>query len=362
MRNELIDIKVEDLENIMYFILSMFDESEVHLQGTSSKGDLLGGYIDRWVNKIAEEVTFNELLLKNKNYKAVVDYFIYNSNNAKNNSDILGITNGSDLIKFTNFNYDKWEQIDGMPFIEVKTFRKSHKLCSIRIPQWDESHYYVFAETNFKNDYLKSYFKSEVFSDDIYENIHMEDEFIIDNSKNIIKQPKKISPYEGYIGTMNLIGIFSGKQLKDYCTLCNSGISPKYIYDIKELDPSHRVRGKYDIPIKIDEIEKPGKFISYVDGILKIENCVDMLVTNKDAIEVLKENLRSIYIKCNSNCKINQFELKEGSTYVIYFQTFDRSSSWDELVGYKEVFRSLQDSTNSLIEELDKIAESFEER
>lgn len=63
--------------------------------------------IDRWINKIIEPLLLNRIFLKDKPYKTVTDYFIYNSNIAKNAPDILGIRDSKKIIKFTEFDKDK---------------------------------------------------------------------------------------------------------------------------------------------------------------------------------------------------------------------------------------------------------------
>ena len=90
-----VEITKDDLRKIVYFILMKFRGDPVHLQGTSAKRDLIGGYIERWFNKVAETIIFDKLLEK-KNYDVVSDYFIYANDSEKNAPDILGLRSNRD--------------------------------------------------------------------------------------------------------------------------------------------------------------------------------------------------------------------------------------------------------------------------
>jgi len=84
------EITKEELVRTIYFILMKYGSDSLHMQGTSSKRDLVGGFIERWLNKLAETAVFDNLL-QDKPYKAVPDYFLYNNESEKNAPDILGI-------------------------------------------------------------------------------------------------------------------------------------------------------------------------------------------------------------------------------------------------------------------------------
>ena len=119
---------------------------------------MLGGYIDRWINKIPENLLFNNLLLKDKNYKVINDYFIYGAKSDKNAPDILGLKANGNILKFAEFFDNTWVPVEGMPYIEVKSFRQNQKLVSVRETQLKDDNYYVFVESDFKPDYLISMF------------------------------------------------------------------------------------------------------------------------------------------------------------------------------------------------------------
>ena len=158
-------ISRSDILPLVYFIISMFQREKNHRQGISEKSDLIGGYIDRWINKLSENIIFNKVLLENKDYKVVNDYFIYgndkNSRADKNAPDILGLkTNNGDIIRFAEFNNKTWIKCSNMPYIEVKTYKTNQKLIVIRETQLQDDNFYVLVESNFAPDYLIRYLQT----------------------------------------------------------------------------------------------------------------------------------------------------------------------------------------------------------
>ena len=105
-----------------------FRGDPLHMQGTSAKRDLIGGYIERWFNKIAETVIFDDLL-KGKNYQVVSDYYLYGNDSDKNAPDILGLkTSSGKNIPFSRYNNGTWTPVEGMPKVEVKVVRQDQAL------------------------------------------------------------------------------------------------------------------------------------------------------------------------------------------------------------------------------------------
>lgn len=140
-----------------------YSSDSLHMQGTSSKRDLVGGFIERWLNKLAETAVFDNLL-QDKPYKAIPDYFIYNNESEKNAPDILGIKDNKKTIPFVQYNDGRWETVDDSPRVEVKALRKDQYLLGIRQPQMIDD-YYVFVESDLSPDYLTMIFEDEVFNE-----------------------------------------------------------------------------------------------------------------------------------------------------------------------------------------------------
>ena len=137
-----IEITKEELIRTIYFILMKYGSDSLHLQGTSSKRDLVGGFIERWLNKLAETAVF-DALFKDKPYEAVPDYFLYNNESEKNAPDIIGIRDKTKTIPFVQYNDGRWETIGNHPRIEVKALRKGQYLMGIRQPQMIDDFYVI---------------------------------------------------------------------------------------------------------------------------------------------------------------------------------------------------------------------------
>ena len=60
-----IKIHKEDLLKSIYFIIAKIqNQNSVAMPGAlSSKGDLMGGIFDRWINTVPESIIFNKILL-----------------------------------------------------------------------------------------------------------------------------------------------------------------------------------------------------------------------------------------------------------------------------------------------------------
>ena len=68
----------EFLRKAIYWIVCKYMMDDFKREQSSSKRALLGGFIDRWMNKAPEFLIFDELL-KNKDYSIVTDTFFYNA-------------------------------------------------------------------------------------------------------------------------------------------------------------------------------------------------------------------------------------------------------------------------------------------
>ena len=77
----------------------------------------------------------------------------------------FGIKVDDRIIPFVLFN-ERWETVDSMPQIEVKTYKKPQKMVSLRNQNYDDK-YLVMAESEFRIDYLLPFFSSDIFDDEI---------------------------------------------------------------------------------------------------------------------------------------------------------------------------------------------------
>ena len=322
-----------------------FKSDSLHRQGTSAKRDLIGGYIERWFNKVAETIIFDSLL-KNKKYRVISDYFIYNNDSEKNAPDILGLMNNDEVIPFTEFNNDTWDRVDDMPKIEVKVVRRDQQLLGVREPQMNDD-YYVFIESNLEGDYLTSVFQDEVFSPEVFNELKTNSVFIKkDNDKRIIEHQAIVRNTN--IGSMRLIGIYTKNELRKYSTLCENKVSPYYFSEVENKDirsPNHNEKllisenGMYTY--KYDD--------SYVSLPISIEN------PDNGELIIRKKNKSSIYITSTTKLKINGISVEKGNI-VIKYKKFERSSNWNENVVSKYILETHgRDSTQELISTFDKL-------
>lgn len=339
-----IEITKEDLRKIIYFILMKFEGDPLHRQGTSAKRDLIGGYIERWFNKIAETVIFDNLL-KDKNYKVVSDYFIYSNDSEKNAPDILGLEDSEKTVPFVRYNNGTWKTVSGMPRVEVKVVRKDQALVSVREPQMIDD-YYAFIESDLDNDYLTAIFEDEVFDEKYFNELVMSGEFIESDDDSQIINHVKVTP-TNRIGTMRLIGIYTKQELRDNSILCGKDVSPYYFGNALNKSPKTRLNEKLDL-------DERGRFVyeynsSYICLPVSIDNPSNAKIT------ILKKNKGSVYLNSSEDISIGGIPLK-GGDILVEFKRFDRSSKWDENILLKQTLEKYGiDSTGELINLFDEI-------
>lgn len=336
-----IEITDEDLREIVYFILMKFQSDGLHIQGTSSKRDLLGGYIERWFNKSAETIVFNKLL-ENKPYKVIPDYFLYGNDSDKNAPDLLGLEVKNKVIPFVKYRDGTWENISNMPRVEVKVVRKDQYLVGVREPQMIDD-YYVFIESDLSEDYLARLFADEVFSEKYFKNLQTKDEFIAsDKDSQIIPHNQYRKPEK--IGTYRLLGIYKRDDFKNGTVLCGKKVSPLYFSNAENIE----VRG--DI-IETIAVKNEVFSYSYAGNVY-----LPMHISGTDKIKVVKKNKTTFYLETPKQLKINGVPVNAGRVK-ISFKLFERSSNWEENVITKNMLPLvIKDSTQELISIFDKIS------
>lgn len=340
-----INITKDDLCKIIYFILMKFNGDALHMQGTSSKRDLIGGYIERWFNKIAETVIFDSLLSK-KNYRVVSDYFIYGNDSDKNAPDIIGLEKkDGTTIPFVKYNSGTWETVVGMPRIEVKVIRKDQALIGVREPQMIDD-FYVFIESDLEPDYLTAVFEEELFSEKYYKKLETNNIFIEGDANKQIIPHSKMKKAER-IGSMRLIGIYTKEELRNNTVLCGQGVKPYYFSN------AQNVNGRLNFPLGESIHVNAGGMLQYIlEGGIYLPIFTEGLVDK--TLAIIKKNKGSVYLNLPSPAIINGVSLSAGPAK-IEFKKFDRSSSWDENIGLQFTLENhAKDSTKYLLDLLDK--------
>jgi len=346
---EPIQISNHNLQEIVYFILMKFKADELHLQGTSQKRDLLGGYIERWFNKASEKIIFDHLL-KDKSYKVITDYFIYDNSTPKNAPDIIGLKHSEKIIPFVLFNDGVWEEVEGMPRIEIKTIRNNQALFGVREAQLTDD-FYVFIESDIHEDMIATLFDDSLFNPGLLEGLKTYSEFIKSDKYNQLIQNIDVTKPKD-VGTFRLLGVFTKDDLLKITTKCPKGDNPWYLAKVENVTKALSPKKK-PTKLKIDNelLARPNVKDVYIP----------VHITSKNGgivqVELLSEFMSSIYLKTDQALIVNGKEVLPG-IIKISFKQFERSSSWVEYLCTKDIIQSLQkDSSALLIDELDKIIE-----
>ncbi len=337
-----IEVTKEELIRTIYFILMKYNSDSLHLQGTSSKRDLIGGFIERWLNKLAETVVF-DVLFKDKPYSVIPDYFLYNNSSEKNAPDVIGIKDKRRIIPFVQYNDGKWETIKKRPRVEVKVFRKGQYLMGVRQPQMIDD-FYVFVESDLSPDYLTTIFDKEVFNPKNLDLLKINPIFIKSDKNSNIINPEEPHPAKT-IGSFRLIGTYTKNQILEHTISCKPKVSPWYVKSVSNVNKV--VRAGKSKPIRVENKKftynfRDSKFLPIaIEGNLK-------------EVTIIKQNKGSFYLKTPRSISINGKKVSPG--YVrVELSEFKRSSSWNENLAIKNSFEIFaKDSTNKMIKEFDK--------
>ena len=317
---------------------------------SSSKRALLGGFIDRWMNKAPEFLIFDELL-KTKSYSAINDTFFYTKAESKNAPDILGLndSNGKQY-PFVQFRDNSWEVVDGTPFIEMKTFRSDQSLITIPFTQFHDDHYYAIVESHLEEDYLLSLFDDELFENDEYYNFITslnDDEISISNKEGIIKKPDKLTKNK-VLGYYNLLGIYKGSDLKKYSKIVEQGDNPIYYFEEKEPPSRFQTRFKLEFPNKIN------KGIHYFDDDEK--NIPYDINLYKDAELIVKyKTKKTLDVEVKGHVEVDGNKLNNGMRR-LQFKNFEKSGNLKEIV----LTKSILECYNEEISAIDELIMKFE--
>jgi hypothetical protein len=338
-----VKITKDELIKIIYFILMKYEADSLHMQGTSSKRDLVGGFIERWLNKLAETAVFDSLF-KNKPYDVISDYFLYNNESEKNAPDILGIKDNKKTIPFVQYNDGRWETVGKNPRIEVKALRKDQYLLGIRQPQMIDD-FYVFVESNLSPDYLTMIFEDEVFNEKNSKLLNIDPIFIkSDKNSSIIShiKPKKTK----IVGSFRLIGTYTKAQVLNNTVSCKPGISPWYVRSVSNVERVIRATEG-----EILSVEK-NKFVYKFSDLTYLPLAIEGNLNNT---YLIKSNKGSFFLKTKESLTINGKQLNPGFVKVEFAQ-FQRGSAWDENLAVKNSFEVFtKDSTDDMVKVFDDV-------
>lgn len=345
-----VELTEDFFKKILYWIICKYDMDEFRREQSSSKRALLGGFIERWLNKAPEFLIFDELL-KDKNYSAINDLFFYTSGKSKNAPDILGLVDDEGKqYPFALFKDKKWEILEGTPFIEMKTFRSDQNLVTIPSTQFDDDHYYAIVESHLEEDFLFSIFDDELFENEDYYNFiisQSEDELIVSNKEGIIKKPDKLTKNKK-LGYYSLLGIYRGVALKQFCKIIKKGDNP--IYYFEEIDPPSRPRNKVVPPIKL------------MSGIHYFDNNdknipFDIKVSEGAELILRYKTQKSLDVQVRGHVEVDGNKLEEGLRR-LQFKNFEKNGPSEEVAMTKSILKCYNEdisATEELILEFDSI-------
>lgn len=372
MSSEVI-VNIEDIKKAVYFIsnLTQMQENRPMRGALSSKGDYMGGIFDRWINIIPEGVVFNKIILtkitSKKDVKVITDYYDYNPRQVGIAPDVIGISVNKKAIPFVKYN-EKWIPVDGKPQIEVKTFKKNQKMVSLR-DQGYGNKYLILAETNFRVDYLVPLIREDIYSDDVYDELYMNDDiFITANENNMITQPRKVDIKRKDIGTISLLGITKANEFMNISIKCDAGVSVEYFSGVEENISKRKINGSVGKLKDFCYMTDKGLFKFNNNWYEKVDSdgmtyknkkkirTLDFFVSDIDAIEILKMCKSKMIIKVLKDCIWEETKLEAGKIYNIIIKSLDRGGAkGEEYFLLKTSIPKLKNEENELLNVLEKI-------
>lgn len=280
------ELTYDFLKRSCYWIVYKYNIDDFHTQQNSSRGDLIGGFIDRWINRIPETLIFNNLLKDNMegDITVVNDIFLYNDAESKSAPDILGLVKDNEYYPFVKFNNGFWDSQDvDFPFVEMKTFREKQNLITIPNNQFYSNHYYAIVESHINENYLLWLFSDDFldFRNEFTSNYkELIKHFKLSDDGNQLIMPNKNLEKNKALGYYELLGIYKGNILKKFSITA----------------------GKTD-----DKIDKP-RYLKKVE----LYEYSDEIIQDSGDYEYFSEK-RSIpvYFKINNNSKASIINMRD---------------------------------------------------
>ncbi len=329
-----ITVEKQDVIKSIYFIAEMVQNSgeKGMYGGLAGKSDLMGGIFDRWINQIPESVIFNKYILptisQGKEVEIITDFYKYVPRQETTGiaPDVIGLKINDKIIPFVVYD-NRWLEESGKPQIEVKTFKSSQKMVSLR-NQGYNGKYLVMIESDFRVDYLLPFFDKTYFGDDVYEKMTMNDDIFIKNNNGYIHHLKKIDNTRQDLGAIKLLCITETSLFINIANYCGPGISPIRIDSIS--GPIEKnINSSIDIELlQYCELQDSGLYrFNKTWSEETMSQYLDFACSDISAIRVVKKNKSNFYIKALSNCYFNYKPLEEGRVYKIGFMELNRKGS-----------------------------------
>lgn len=381
-----LDIQKEDVIKSIYFIcrLTQNQNGEAMLGSLSSKKDYIGGIFDRWINIIPESIIFNKGILpcvsNGNDVEVITDFYSYDPSADKAGiaPDVIGIRVNGTVVPFAQFN-EKWIPVEGKPQIEIKTFKKADYMVSLRNQHYDQK-YLVMVQSNYRLDYLLPFFDKELFSNNIYSQMQMDnDKFVISNTKGYLNKLEPLDISSDSIGSVSIALITRADCFMNISTCCESGVSIEWLKSIEECN---RPRGQVlNIPLSdicdstkynpqlyrynthwysgIGEDNIPYRSTNKKNGTvqnLKVRT-LDFFTDNISAIKILKLNKQSLKVFVEDDVYFNSYLLKKNHYYSINYNCLERGNNGEEFFMQKDLVKLIESKEDELRKNLQRIIE-----
>ena len=324
-----VELTEDYLKQVVYWIINKFIKDSFHKQHNSSRNDLIGGFMDRWVNKIPEFLIFDKLL-ENKPYVPVTDYFLYDQETAKNAPDILGLLDDSGIYyPFSKFKNNRWDTPDDMPFVEMKVFRENHKLITIPARQFKPNRFYAIVVSHIRDDYITSIFDNSFFDKKYLNKLSKINEFIELDEGNQLLEPEILNKHK--LGTYELLGVYKWDTLKDNCIKVGlknkKPETPIYLKDIVEYVPENTLKlnsGEYN---HFYQIKKIPIFIN--------------LLNEGSEINMVNVSDLSLVVEIKGLVKINEYSYSSGYYELIFRNEYHNAIKYYILDSINEIYNPI---------------------
>lgn len=364
----------DDIIERIYFITKLVQNQKgTTMQGAlTSKSDSMGGIFDRFINTLSDSLVFDKIILPEikteKKVSVINDYYYYKPTQeiAGIAPDIFGINVDGKQIPFTKFN-NKWEPVDGMPQIEIKTFKAKDQMISLRNQGYDNE-YLVFVDLNLRIDYLVPFLDSNILNKGIAQKMQMDDSiFIIDDRDSNISKVTPIDYSSDNIGTLKLISVTNATDFMQQATLCEGNISVRRMKEIKVRKVnivSNLLHDKLSLYAnkspRLNKLYEFNELWKDKTGVGNNVAILDFSADKIDKIEICKYNSNGIVITAlEQGCSFNEMPLEVGKQYSISFETLDRSgNNGSEYFMQKQCAVYLNGIKKQLIDELENIINS----
>lgn len=366
----------DDIIERVYFITKLVQNQKgTTMQGAlTSKSDSMGGIFDRFINTLSDSLVFDKIILPqiqtDKEVSVISDYYYYKPTRAIAGiaPDIFGINVDGKQIPFTKFN-NKWEPVDGMPQIEIKTFKAKDQMISLKNQDYDDE-YLVLVDLDLRIDYLVPFLNSNILNEKLVEKMQMDDSvFIVEDKDSKITKVTPIDYSSDNIGTLKLISITNATDFIQQATLCEGNISVRRMKEIRARkvkvksnllhDKLSSYANKSPRVNKLYEFNKLWKEKTDVGDDVAI---LDFSADKIDKIEICKYNSKGIVITAlEEGCSFNGTMLERGKQYTVSFENLNRSgNSGSEYFMQKQCAVYLNGIEKQLIKELENIINSVD--